>query len=257
MKKVLELYKPIGVTPLELIKKFQKENPEYQKTKLAYAGRLDPMAEGLLLVLVGEECKKRKEYEQLPKTYEFEVLLGICTDTFDLMGKIIKVSKIIPQGYLLDQNGDLIKEKINELITAYKGELLQKYPPYSSPRINGKPLFWWARENRLNEIKIPTKQITIFNFKFSKTSEISSQKLLEAVHKRVEKVKGEFRQKEILEIWDKKLKDKNIKFLVLSFKITCSSGTYIRSIANSIGKKLTSGALAFSIKRTQIGEFRL
>ena len=147
MKKVLELYKPIGKTPLQTIEEYKIKHPELTGIKLAYAGRLDPMAEGLLLVLVGDECKKRKEYEKLPKTYEFEVLFGISTDTFDVMGKIVKISKIIPQEDLLHGSGEYQKSKINELIKKYQGKMLQEYPPYSSPRVNGKPLFWWAREN--------------------------------------------------------------------------------------------------------------
>ena len=62
-KKVLNLYKPQGVTPLELIDRFRQKHPEYKDEKLGYAGRLDPMAEGILLVLVGDENKKRKTYE--------------------------------------------------------------------------------------------------------------------------------------------------------------------------------------------------
>ena len=67
MKNILHLYKPIGVTPFQLIQQFRIEHPEYQDIKLGYAGRLDPMADGLLLVLVGEENKKRKQYEEMLK----------------------------------------------------------------------------------------------------------------------------------------------------------------------------------------------
>ncbi|MBU2632204.1 hypothetical protein KKG52_00650, partial [Patescibacteria group bacterium] len=183
----LYLYKPISKTPLEIIEEFRKENPKYQNQKLAYAGRLDPMAEGLLLVLVEEECKKRKEYEKLDKEYEFEVLLGISTDTFDVMGKITKINleeiKILPK-------------KITEIIKKYKGEILQEYPPYSSPKVNGKPLFWWARKNRLNEIKIPSKKIRIYDLRFKSKTVVNSKELLETVHNRIEKVNGDFRQGE-------------------------------------------------------------
>jgi len=265
MKKVLELYKPIGKTPLQTIEEYKIKHPELTGIKLAYAGRLDPMAEGLLLVLVGDECKKRKEYEKLPKTYEFEVLFGISTDTFDVMGKIVKISKIIPQEDLLHGSGEYQKSKINELIKKYQGKMLQEYPPYSSPRVNGKPLFWWAREKRLDEIKIPKKEITIYELlalrsfneggRFMNEYQMSAEQLLKTVHERIEKVEGEFRQKEILEIWDKKLKDRDFRFSVFSFKITCSSGTYVRSIANKMGEDLKVGAIAFSIKRTKIGKF--
>ncbi|PIP75093.1 MAG: hypothetical protein COX78_04335 [Candidatus Levybacteria bacterium CG_4_10_14_0_2_um_filter_35_8] len=246
---VIVLNKPIGKTPLQTIEEYRLVHPELTCVKLAYAGRLDPMAEGLLLVLVGEECKKKKDYENLSKIYEFEVLFGISTDTFDVMGKITKINP---------QPVEISAEEIHKVIKKYKGEILQEYPPYSSLRVNGKPLFWWARENRLDEIKIPSKRIMIYDLsRLNRDSKlISSRELLETVHERIEKVKGDFRQKEILQIWDKKLKDKNLKFSVLSFKIICSSGTYVRSIANSIGEDLKVGAIAFAIKRSRIGSYK-
>jgi len=88
MQKVLNLYKQTGVTPLQTIKQLQKRYPEYQDSKLGYAGRLDPMAEGVLLVLVDEENKKRRTYESLEKEYEFYMLFGVKTDTYDILGKM-------------------------------------------------------------------------------------------------------------------------------------------------------------------------
>ncbi|PSO45951.1 MAG: tRNA pseudouridine(55) synthase, partial [Parcubacteria group bacterium QH_9_35_7] len=61
------LDKPISLTPLQTIEKFKEQNPKYKDKKMSYAGRLDPMAEGLLLCLVGEENKNREEYQQLEK----------------------------------------------------------------------------------------------------------------------------------------------------------------------------------------------
>ncbi|PIY94343.1 MAG: hypothetical protein COY68_03170 [Candidatus Levybacteria bacterium CG_4_10_14_0_8_um_filter_35_23] len=245
---VIVLNKPIGKTPLQTIEEYRLVHPELTCVKLAYAGRLDPMAEGLLLVLVGEECKKKKDYENLSKIYEFEVLFGISTDTFDVMGKITKIN---PQPVKISA------EEIHKVIKKYKGEILQEYPPYSSLRVNGKPLFWWARENRLDEIKIPKKRIMINELGIMSNYQITSKELLKIVHKRMEKVMGDFRQKEILQVWDKKLKDRNFRFSVLSFKIICSSGTYVRSIANKMGEDLRIGAIALSIKRTKIGKFSI
>src|SRR6185436_12995765 len=83
------LHKPLGLSPLEVIKLFKQQNFEYASATISYAGRLDPMADGLLLLLVNEENTQRKLYEALPKTYEFTVLLGVETDTYDILGKII------------------------------------------------------------------------------------------------------------------------------------------------------------------------
>src|SRR5690242_6674833 len=86
MEGIHALYKTLGETPLECIQRFKKENPEFEKVNMTYAGRLDPMAEGLLLVLSGELVKEKEKYLDLPKTYIVEVLWGVETDTLDILG---------------------------------------------------------------------------------------------------------------------------------------------------------------------------
>ena len=74
--------------------------------------------------------------------------------------------------------------------------------------------------------------------------------------KRIKKIRSDFRQKEILKIWRKELNHKKTDgFFVASFKIKCSSGTYVRAIANSLGERLGIPALAYKIKRTKIGRY--
>ena len=82
------LYKNLGETPNESILRFKKENPEYKDESMTYAGRFDPMAEGLLLVISHEELQNKDQYLDLKKTYEFEMLWGFETDTLDILGKI-------------------------------------------------------------------------------------------------------------------------------------------------------------------------
>ena len=60
MKKILTLYKKLGETPLECLNRFKKAHSEYEKIPMTYAGRLDPMAEGVLLVLAGDKAKKKR-----------------------------------------------------------------------------------------------------------------------------------------------------------------------------------------------------
>ncbi|MBU0612187.1 hypothetical protein KKB58_02075, partial [Patescibacteria group bacterium] len=80
------------------------------------------------------------------------------------------------------------------------------------------------------------------------------KKLLENIERRIKKVNGDFRQKDILKIWRKKLQKESI-YYIADFKISCSSGTYIRGIANALGEKIKIPALAFSIMRDRIGGF--
>jgi tRNA pseudouridine55 synthase len=127
----LILYKKKGETPLECLKRFKKENPEYAKEKMTYAGRLDPLAEGLLIVLIGEECKNKEKYLGFDKEYEVDILFGFSTDTYDVLGKVTGVS----------DTEKLSIEKVTDVIQSSVGKFTQKYPAFSSKTIKGKSIF--------------------------------------------------------------------------------------------------------------------
>lgn len=242
-------YKPLGWTPLQCLDNLRKKNLDLQNTKLAYAGRLDPMAEGLLLILVGEECKERDAYQSLAKTYDFEVLFGFASDTYDILGLVQEQN---------EGEGENLEKKIRDTLPHLIGTFHQPYPPYSSARVNGKALFSWSRENRLDEITIPSKEVTVYSLRYDTTSWVTVNDLRDEIQKRVEMVNGDFRQGEILKQWDCVLRKTTIQsYPIASFSVDCSSGTYIRSLAQTIGQKIGIPALAWSIKRTKIGSFSI
>ena len=231
-EKVLKLYKNLGETPLECIESFKSDNPEYKDLPMTYAGRLDPMAEGLLIVLVGEERKKKDEYLGLSKEYVFEVLFGFMTDTYDLLG-LPKASET------KDANFD-----------KFLGKRIQKYPPFSSKTIDGVPLFEKTRSGE--EFDLPEKEVEVFEIKVQEERTISKKDLLEEILRKIDLVKGDFRQEEIIKAWKDILgKDKREEFKIVKVKTSCSSGTYVRSICNEVG------ACAFSIKREKVGQFKI
>ncbi len=82
------LEKKVGETPLSCAEAWRAAHQELAGVPLAYAGRLDPMASGKLLVLVGEECKNQTAYHGLDKAYNFSVLFGIESDTQDVLGRL-------------------------------------------------------------------------------------------------------------------------------------------------------------------------
>lgn len=243
MNNVVEIFKPIGLTPLQALEEFRKNNPEYKDVKLSYIGRLDPMANGIMLILIGEENKNREKYLNLDKEYAFDILFGFNTDTFDILGKVLGDGDFI---------GDL-KNVLEKEVAELKGKIVQEYPSYSGKTVDGKKLFDWAKEDKLDEIEIPTKEIEIYDIKLKDVYEINVVDLRNLIFERINKVTGDFRQQEILEIWKDKLSKHNDiqKFKVASFSISCSSGTYIRSIANNLGKKLSYPAIALNITRTK------
>lgn len=246
MKDILLLDKPISLTPLQAINRFREKNPEYKDAKMSYAGRLDPMAHGLLLILVGEENKKREKYQSMNKVYEFDILFGVATDTYDIMGILDSME--------VDEISFNLEKKIKENISKFEGKFKQKFPPFSSARVGGEPLFKLAREGRIDEIELPEKEVNVKKINYIKRYSSDSTQLLENIIDRVSKVEGDFRQGKIVEKWKKTISDlDSFNFSIVRLEAKVTSGTYIRSIAHNLGKELKTEALSYNIYRTRIG----
>ena len=246
MKCILNIYKKTGETPLETINRLRADKPEYQNAKITYAGRLDPLAKGVLILLAGDAVYEKEKYLKLDKEYEAEILFGFETDTYDILGLPKKNRKI----------EDFKKEKLAESLKIFIGTNKMPFPPYSSYKIKGKALFEWARAGKIKEIKIPEKEREIYKIKILHLYKIAGKNLLAQISRKIKKVKGDFRQREILKQWDKILKNKlSIEFQTVKIKIECSSGTYVRAIAHKLGQNLKSGAVLLGLRRTKIGGF--
>lgn len=224
---VLKLNKKEGETPLECINRFKVDNPEYEKEKMTYAGRLDPLASGVLLVLVGEECKKKEKYLGLDKEYVIEILFGFRTDTGDILG-LITGSK----------NKEIKLEEIKKRLKSFLEKKIRLYPKYSSPSLAGA--------------KITEKMGEIKSIKYLGSKNINSQILLKNIEKSIVLVQGNFRQEKILAGWKNKLINNIEKYLIIKLKVHCSSGVYMRQLAEEVGQKFGISSLAFSIKRTRM-----
>jgi tRNA pseudouridine55 synthase len=133
---------------------------------MTYAGRLDPMAEGVLIVLTGEKNKEREAYTGLDKDYEFEFILGLETDTHDVLGKITETKQ--PK---------VISEKdIQNALKKFTGKFKQKYPAYSSKVVGGVPLFDLARKGKLATVVMPDHEVEVKKSSLSRQNK--SQKLI-------------------------------------------------------------------------------
>jgi tRNA pseudouridine(55) synthase len=244
---IIKMEKNLGETPLECLQRFKLSHPEYQDTKMTYLGRLDPMAEGLLLVLAGE-TREKNQYLSLDKTYEFEVLWGFNSDTYDILG-IVNGEGAFPHN---------LEKKMAGLLKKISAKKTQVYPAFSSRTVSGKSLFMWARENKIEEIDIPEKNIKIFSLEHLHTRSITGREILSEVSQKISLVTGDFRQTKVFASWANALSIKQNEFFLISkFRADVSGGTYIRGLANEMGNILETGALAWSIKRTRVGEYSL
>jgi tRNA pseudouridine55 synthase len=245
---VLNLYKKLGETPRERLERLRVQKPHYAHEVLSYAGRLDPMAEGVLLCLVGSANKRRDAYLDLSKEYVLDILLGFSTDTYDILGRVMETGD--PSGI----NRPALQQALNE----FRGSLSQEYPPFSSKPVEGKSLFEWARSNALSSILLPSRSVTIYQIDIEKLYKVKESQLLSYIDESIAKVGGDFRQEEILETWHKNLKKKGDReFPCATVRIACSSGTYARSIAHGVGRQLGVPALALHILRTKAGEYEV
>jgi len=184
--------KPIGQTPKEALLKVKKKLKLPQTATLSYAGRLDPMAYGLLLILQDANRTEWEKAIKLPKTYRTAFLFGIETDSKDLMG--------MPKVYKNQKN----KMSFKNLLTP--GTYHLPVPAFSSVPLNGKPLFYWARQGKLKKLTLPVRPMKITSVKYIRQTKISAGKLYNTLFKNITKVKGEFRQEKIINSWKKKLK---------------------------------------------------
>ncbi len=253
---IFNLYKNRGETPLECLERFRKTNPELEKVSMTYLGRLDPLAEGVLLVGTKEhtEQKEREKFFGLDKEYEFVALFGFATDTYDVMGKIIPLTPFTLKGEP-ETNLNISEMDLIKICKIYEGEREQKYPKYSSVMIakrNTSPSPLLVQEGE------GAKTVTIYNLQFKKLETFSNKKLFGRILMDISRVKGDFRQPEILEDWKEFLVSKAAFDISLGFfSAHVSSGTYIRSLVNDMGNTLGIPATTLSIKRTRVGDYKI
>lgn len=248
MDKIINIYKPSSMTPIQAIDLFRSKNPKYKKISISHAGRLDPLAKGVLILITGDETKNIGKYMKLPKVYQAQVLIGISTDSYDLQG--------IPK--IIDTIKEIEKEDIIKAINSLKSIKTQSIPAFSSKKIGKTKLLKLARKGLVKKSTLPIQNISIKKIKINKVFTISIQNILNKVKYSMNRLIGDFRQEEIIKSWEKiceEIKDK--RFPVIDLTISCSSGTYIRSIAEQIGKDIGTSALLYELTRTKVDNYNI
>ena len=155
----INIYKPKGYTSTYCLNVLKSK---FKLKKIGHAGTLDPLAEGILPVAIGEATKSIPYLSETKKTYFFEATWGKETSTLDEEGETIHSSDIVPN-----------KESIEKIIKQWIGETEQMPPQYSAKKINGERSYNLARKNihvELKKQKIKIYNIRIVNHKGNKTS---------------------------------------------------------------------------------------
>ncbi len=142
----LNIYKPTGITSAQMVAAVKRI---LDKPKIGHTGTLDPEAEGILPLALGEATKLSHILVDAKKTYRFKIQFGTRTNTADREGVVIDSTDNIPS-----------KEQCHEVISRFIGEIEQIPPIFSALKVNGKRAYTLARNNE--EVILAPRKITIF-----------------------------------------------------------------------------------------------
>lgn len=197
---VLIINKHQGVTSHKIVQIIRKL---YNTRRVGHTGTLDPMATGVLPVLIGRAVKASDFLTAEDKEYSAEMTLGLETDTEDITGTVLAESDVIPS-----------PDDVIRVCQSFLGETEQIPPMYSALKIGGQKLVDIAREG--GTVERAPRKIRIEN--------IECEKITPKVYR---------------------------------LRVSCSKGTYIRTLCADIGKKLGCGAVMSSLERTRSASFTL
>ncbi len=212
--------KPSGYTSHDVVAQVRKKITKVtgEKIKVGHSGTLDPLACGLLIILLGAATKSQDWFMNMDKEYEVEAILGYVSDTYDVDGKVEKQSPEKIEG--LEQKQ--LEEKVGEEIKIFIGEIQQQTPAYAAVKVGGKKLYEYARAGQI--VSLPWRQVRI-------------DKVEVLILEQTNFAGGE--------TWR------------VCMRVKCSSGTYIRSLVHDLGQALGCGAVVSKLRRTKIGEYCL
>ncbi|MGI9028205.1 MAG: tRNA pseudouridine(55) synthase TruB [Candidatus Saccharimonadales bacterium] len=153
---ILLVDKPYGWSSFDIVAKVRGTLTRAlgKKVKVGHTGTLDPLATGLMIVVVGSYCKRAQEFSKLDKTYEVTMKLGQTSTTGDNEGEKTDVSATQPS-----------QEQLKTALAAFVGDSMQTPPAHSAIKINGKRAYKLAREGKM--VVIEPRQVHISDITFT------------------------------------------------------------------------------------------
>lgn len=149
---ILLIDKPANMTSFGVVARVRRVLSQHygRKMKVGHTGTLDPFATGLMIIVVGKECKNAQQYSKLNKTYEATITLGQKSSTGDPEGEFTHVSNRQPS-----------REEVEAILETFVGQIQQTPPIYSAIKVNGQRAYDLARKGE--HIEIPIRTVTIYN----------------------------------------------------------------------------------------------
>lgn len=201
MNGILVVDKPSGPTSHDICQHFKRTLPV---KKVGHAGTLDPLATGVLVILLDDACKLSQTFMGGDKEYQFTLRLGMTTDTYDSEGKTLEVKEV---------SADTL-ENLKRILKDFIGTISQVPPAFSAIKKKGVPLYKLARQGKPVCADIRTVRIHSLEIVTAASPEVT-------------------------------------------LKVSCSCGTYVRSLAHDLGQRLGCGAHIIQLRRLRSEPFGL
>ena len=204
MDGIIVVNKPKGCTSHDVVYKIRR----IVKEKVGHTGTLDPLATGVLPLLIGKGTLCSKYLINHNKEYQVLLKLGVSTDTMDAEGKIVEEKEV--------DSSVLEKCNVEKVLQSFVGKQEQEPPMYSAIKVAGKKLYEYARMGR--KVEVPKRGIEIYNIELIGTNKLSKE---------------------------------------IEFKVSCSKGTYIRSLCTDIAKNMGTIGYMSGLERLKVGVFSI
>ncbi len=204
MDGIIVVNKPKGCTSHDVVNKVRW----IVKEKVGHTGTLDPLATGVLPLLIGKGTLCSKYLINHDKEYQVSLKLGVYTDTMDAEGKVLEEKEV--------DSSILEKSNVEKTLSSFIGKQEQEPPMYSAIKVAGKKLYEYAR--RGEKVEVPKREIEIYNIELIGINKLSQE---------------------------------------IEFKVSCSKGTYIRSLCTDIAKKMGTIGYMSGLERIKVGDFSI
>ena len=249
---VVTAWKPMSQSPNEQLKLIKKQLKFTGKA--CPIGRLDPMARGIMVYLIGNKTKECESYMfDTKKIYEFYIVCGFSTDSSDCMGIVTDSD--------LNYSEESYAEMINNIKSGKYMEYTQITPFCSAYKAKSKktgerhPLWMWKHLNRLDEVDIPQKNIKLHCLEILSETTINLNEYVDTITTNIKNVTS-FNTGNLLGIVDQwnQIKEQHpeTRLKIIRCKAEVPSGTYIRFLTDTIGKDVGIPSHAYDITRTKI-----
>ncbi len=199
MRGILNINKTSGMTSFDVVSRLRRLLHE---KRIGHGGTLDPLADGVLPIFVGQATRVSEYMLEQPKTYSADIRLGYESDTYDAEGEITAVSD--PKFVTEEMVTDALKE--------FVGDIMQIPPAFSAIKKNGQVAYKNARNG--DSVELEARPVTVYDCSLHSFADD-----------------------------------------IVTISVTCARGTYIRSIAHDLGKKLGCGGYIVRLTREKYGPF--